>query len=56
MLKKLLAAMAIILVLICVVMFWSYHDAVVSVPVDEKVVALTYDDGAPAWFATIKRI
>jgi len=45
MLKKLLAAMAIILVLICVVMFWSYRDAVVSVPVDEKVVALTYDDG-----------
>jgi peptidoglycan-N-acetylglucosamine deacetylase len=45
MLKKLLTTIVIVVVLICVVIFWSYSDAVVSVPVDEKVVALTYDDG-----------
>lgn len=43
--RKLFAAMAVVVSLICAVMFWSYRDAVVSVPVDEKVVALTYDDG-----------
>jgi len=45
MLRKLFASMAIVVVLICVVIFWSYGDVVVSVPLDEKVVALTYDDG-----------
>jgi peptidoglycan/xylan/chitin deacetylase (PgdA/CDA1 family) len=44
-LRKLFAAMAIVVILLCAVMFWSYSDAVVSVPLDEKVVALTYDDG-----------
>ena len=42
---RLFAAMAIVVGLLCAVMFWSYSDAVVSVPLDEKVVALTYDDG-----------
>lgn len=43
--RKLFAAMAIVVILICVVIFWSYSDVVVSVPRAEKVVALTYDDG-----------
>ena len=45
MLRKLFSAMVVVVILLCAVMFWSYSDAVVSVPLDEKVVALTYDDG-----------
>ena len=45
MLRKLLYATSIVVGLLCAVMFWSYRDAVVSVPLEQKVVALTYDDG-----------
>lgn len=45
MLRKLCIAIAVIVGVLGAVMFWSYRDAVVSVPVDDKVVALTYDDG-----------
>jgi peptidoglycan-N-acetylglucosamine deacetylase len=45
MLKKLLAAIVMVVFLLGAVLFWSYNDAVVSVPLDEKLVALTYDDG-----------
>jgi peptidoglycan-N-acetylglucosamine deacetylase len=43
--KKLAAALSLILVVICALLFWSYNGAIARVPVDEKVVALTYDDG-----------
>jgi peptidoglycan-N-acetylglucosamine deacetylase len=45
MIRKLIATFGVILIVICAVLFWSYSDTVVTIPVSEKVVALTYDDG-----------
>lgn len=45
MVKRILIALGAVLVSLCAVLLWSYSDTVASVPVSEKVVALTYDDG-----------
>ena len=45
MIRKLFAASGLILLAIVALLFWSYSGAVARIPVDEKVVALTYDDG-----------
>lgn len=44
MIKRLVIGIALVVV-VCAVVFWSYSEAIISVPVDEKVIALTYDDG-----------
>lgn len=44
-LKWLLVIPVLALIVLCGVVMWSYSDAIFSVPTDEKVVALTYDDG-----------
>lgn len=45
MVKRILIALGVVVVSLCAVLLWSYSDTVASVPVTEKVVALTYDDG-----------
>lgn len=45
MVKRVLIAVGAVVISLCAVLLWSYSDTVVSVPVTEKVVALTYDDG-----------
>lgn len=45
MIRKIIAVLGIALVALCAVFFWSYSEVVITVPVTEKVVALTYDDG-----------
>ena len=45
MLRKTLAALGIALGALCVVICWSYKDVIITVPITEKVVALTFDDG-----------
>jgi peptidoglycan/xylan/chitin deacetylase (PgdA/CDA1 family) len=43
--RKIAFVLAFVIVSLCAMFFWSYSKVVVSVPVAEKVVALTYDDG-----------
>jgi peptidoglycan/xylan/chitin deacetylase (PgdA/CDA1 family) len=43
--KKILYGVLALLVTFIILGFWSYRDVIISVPVEEKIVALTYDDG-----------
>lgn len=45
MIRKIMGVLGVVLVTLCAVFFWSYSKVVITVPVTEKVVALTYDDG-----------
>jgi len=45
MVRKIILVLGIALVALCAIFFWSYSEVVITVPVTEKVVALTYDDG-----------
>jgi peptidoglycan/xylan/chitin deacetylase (PgdA/CDA1 family) len=45
MIKKIVAGIGVVIIALAAVIFWSYSDAIVSVPVADKVVVLTYDDG-----------
>jgi len=44
-LKKLLLFVVLSLVLLVAVVGWAYKDSISRIPVEEKVIALTYDDG-----------
>lgn len=45
MLRKFLVAFVAVLTLFGALLFWIYLDAIASIPVADKVVALTFDDG-----------
>jgi peptidoglycan/xylan/chitin deacetylase (PgdA/CDA1 family) len=45
MIKKILFSIGAISIALVAIGYWSYADAVISVPTDQKWVALTYDDG-----------
>ena len=45
MIRKILFSLAVVIAAVCAVFYWSYNGAVSIVPLQEKVVALTYDDG-----------
>jgi peptidoglycan/xylan/chitin deacetylase (PgdA/CDA1 family) len=45
MIRKIVAVLGVLLAIVCGVFLWSYSQVVVTVPVDQKVVALTFDDG-----------
>jgi peptidoglycan/xylan/chitin deacetylase (PgdA/CDA1 family) len=45
MIKKIVLTLALVIVTLGAIIFWSYSDAIITVPVTRKVVALTFDDG-----------
>lgn len=45
MLRWIIVVAGVVLVALCSLFFWCYSEVVITVPVTEKVVALTYDDG-----------
>jgi peptidoglycan/xylan/chitin deacetylase (PgdA/CDA1 family) len=45
MIKRTLAALVLLIVVLGALLSWSYSSIVITLPVSEKVVALTYDDG-----------
>ncbi len=45
MVRKIIVYVAVIIIIFVGILLWSYSGAIVTAPVTEKVVALTYDDG-----------
>lgn len=45
MIKRIFAVIGLFVVAVIAILYWSYSATIATVPVDEKVVALTYDDG-----------
>jgi peptidoglycan/xylan/chitin deacetylase (PgdA/CDA1 family) len=45
MLRKFIIALVAVITAFCALLFWIYLDVIASIPVADKVVALTYDDG-----------
>jgi peptidoglycan/xylan/chitin deacetylase (PgdA/CDA1 family) len=45
MIRRILVVVGVIFLSLFAALWWSYSAAIVSLPTDEKVVALTYDDG-----------